>query len=286
MPLATRHKIKIARVLSLCVRGFRAGLGQSGGIAEVTRKGITWRLDLREGIDLYIYLLGVFEWMTVRAYSQLIKPGDVVLDIGANIGAHTLQFARLVGPSGHVYAFEPTQFAYDKLTRNISLNSRLAPTITAAQAMLVADSSAALAPEIYSSWPLRGETSAHGEHGGMLKSTSGAVTTTLDAAIARLGIDKVDFVKLDVDGHERDVLEGWTTIAKFNPKILLELADVGDARHVSELLSLLWKRGYRFFNLTSSPLAAAPVSKGLDRQALAESVQAGASTNVLALPSV
>jgi len=280
MALTTKQKIKIAQLLSGCVRTLRRGLRYSDDIAEVTRKGIRWRLDLREGIDLYIYLLGVFEWVTVRAYSRLIKPGDVVLDIGANIGAHMLQFARLVGPSGHVYAFEPTQYAYDKLQTNIRLNPYYAPEITALQAMLVASNSSALAPEIYSSWPLRDDKDANEQHGGVMKSTRGASAMTLDDALSRLGVKKVDFVKLDVDGHECEVLEGWTTIDKYKPKILLELAHVGDDAHVSNLLNLLSKRGYQFFKVGGATLTALQIDN-----ALIQSIRAGTSYNVLALPA-
>ena len=87
-----------------------------GGPELVTsRQGLTWQLDLREGIDLSIYLLGRFEPSTVRCYTRLVNPGDVVLDVGANIGAHTLPLARLVGEAGRVIAFELTRYAFLKL---------------------------------------------------------------------------------------------------------------------------------------------------------------------------
>ena len=279
MALTTNQKIRIAQLLSHGVRTYRTVRGQPADVAEVTRKGIKWRLDLREGIDLYIYLFGVFEWMTVRAYSRLIKPGDVVLDIGANIGAHMLQFARLVGPSGHVYAFEPTQYAFDKLQTNLKLNPSFMPVVTASQAMLVANRSSTLTPEIYSSWPLREANGANAQHGGVMKSTDGATATTLDDALSRLRVNKVDFVKLDVDGHECEVLEGWTTLEKYRPKVLLELAHVGDDEHASELIKLLSKRGYRFFNLAGR-LTALQID-----DALMQSIRAGTSFNVLALPA-
>ena len=61
---------------------------------------INWRLDLLEGIDL----LGSFEPLTVRAYRGIVRPGDTVLDIGANVGAHTLPLAQLVGETCRVIA--------------------------------------------------------------------------------------------------------------------------------------------------------------------------------------
>ena len=100
----TRTKLHIARALYRTVMGFRRLLGRTDSTL-VTRRGIHWQLDLREGIDLAIYLFGCFEYDTVRAYRKLLKPGNTVLDIGANIGAHTLPMARCVYPAGRVVAF-------------------------------------------------------------------------------------------------------------------------------------------------------------------------------------
>lgn len=86
---------------------------------RVRRDGIHWDLDLSEGIDFAIFLLGGLELRTLRLYRRLVQPGDTVLDVGANIGAHALPLARLVGASGRVVAFEPTQFAFCKLQRNL-----------------------------------------------------------------------------------------------------------------------------------------------------------------------
>src|SRR4030095_4914874 len=116
--LRTTTKIGPAKGLSHAIsRGRRlAGLGSQ---TEVVRDGLRWQLDLCEGIDLALYL-GIFETDSVSVVRRLLEPGAVVLDIGANIGAHTLPMARRVGPNGKVYAFEPTQFAFQKLQNNIN----------------------------------------------------------------------------------------------------------------------------------------------------------------------
>jgi FkbM family methyltransferase len=284
MALTTKQKIRIAQLLSIALRTARKAIGRSGDIVDVRRKGINWRLDLREGIDLSIYLAGAFEVRTVRAYSRLVASADIVLDIGANIGAHTLQFARLVGPAGHVYAFEPTQYAYRKLSENISLNPLLAPIITATQTMLVAKQNAALQAEIYSSWPVSGEGDRHEQHQGALKSTAGAAAKTLDEYLADSGIAKIDFVKLDVDGHECDVLEGWTTIGRYKPKIIMELAPYEEhGRPLGDLLSLLSEKSYGFYMLGAGSASYRP-DRMLDPASLAASIRAGASLNVVAIP--
>ncbi len=75
--------------------------------------GITYELDLTQYIDSTIYFQGSFEAETTAVIERLVEPGMVVLDIGANIGSHTLRLARLVGQNGLVIAFEPMLAAYN-----------------------------------------------------------------------------------------------------------------------------------------------------------------------------
>src|SRR5262245_34452280 len=111
--LTTRTKVAIARLAYSAISAVRRRVGLDHSV-RVVRDGACWELDLREGIDLAIYL-GLFEAGTSRALRRLVRPGAVVLDVGANIGAHTLRLAKLVGESGRVIAFEPTVYAHTKL---------------------------------------------------------------------------------------------------------------------------------------------------------------------------
>ena len=154
---------------------------------EVSRGGLRWRLDLREGIDLSIYLLGSFEPSVTKSYRRLVSPGDVVLDIGANVGSHTLPLARAVGDSGRVFAFEPTGWAFSKLQTNLALNPDLASRVTAEQVMLVGPGESTVPGAIYSSWPLASGTQLHPVHRGRLMSTDDAHAVTLDDYLADVG---------------------------------------------------------------------------------------------------
>jgi FkbM family methyltransferase len=245
--LNTSQKISIARTLSTIVVGTRRALGLPAELT-VARGGLNWQLNLREGIDLAIYVLGGFEVRTLRQYRKLIKAGDTVLDIGANIGAHTMPLAVLVGDTGRVVAFEPTKYAFTKLQRNASLNPALASRITACQMMLVAESTEALPDAIYSSWPLESSSDLHKEHHGRLMPTEGATASTLDHQVQRLGLQKVDFIKLDVDGNESDVLSGGQkTLRRFRPTLMMELAPYVYESHpkkFDDILRLLWDTGY------------------------------------------
>lgn len=277
--LSTAQKVALARVTSRAVRLGRRLVG--GGPELVTsRQGLTWQLDLREGIDLSIYLLGRFEPSTVRCYTRLVNPGDVVLDVGANIGAHTLPLARLVGEAGRVIAFEPTRYAFLKLQQNVSLNSALAARVSLAQVMLVSHSSAALEPTVYSSWPLEGSDEVHAKHRGRLMDTRGAIAATLDEQMRRFSIGRVNFIKLDVDGHERQVLDGAReTLHRDRPPILLELAPYVFSDRPDDfdaMLSLLAKLGYLLWRVDNG--AAVPA----DPDRLRELIPSGAGINVIA----
>src|SRR5262249_37993601 len=154
------------------------------------------------GIDFSIYLLGGFEPRSIRLYSRLVKPGATVLDIGANVGAHTLPLARLVGPSGRVVAFEPTQYAINKLRANLDLNPTLSARVSICQVLLVAGEHALVPKQLYSSWPLfESQDPLHPQHGGRLMDTVGAEAITLDEAMRKWALQQVHFIKLDVDGN-------------------------------------------------------------------------------------
>jgi FkbM family methyltransferase len=227
MKLSTFQKITLARIASKFIR-FAFYIFGHGDIIFVKRGGINWILDLKEGIDFSIYLLGGFEPRTLRLYNKILngKKNLVVFDIGANIGAHTLPLAKIVLPGGgEVHAFEPTVWAFEKLEKNLSLNPDLSSGVFIQQAILLSSSDSSVPKEIYSSWPLMVTSSLHSVHCGDLKNTEGTKAMTLNNYVAQSQLKRVDFIKLDVDGYESDVLNGsWEVIDKFKPTILLEWA--------------------------------------------------------------
>lgn len=278
--LTTRRKIALARTAQRAVMFGRRAF-RKGPQTNAYRRGIAWNLDLREGIDFAIWLLGAFEPATVGAYARLVRSGDVVFDVGANIGAHTLHLARAVGRAGHVHAFEPTEWARAKLVANLKLNPGLRDRVTVVPAMLMAQSAAA-APPLYSSWPLAGAGDAHQLHGGRKMPARGAHVTTLDDYVADAKIDRLDFVKLDVDGHERSVLHGArNAFARLRPVIVLELSPhqlAGEGDSVDDLAALLAAMGYRLATLAGGALPS-------DGATLRTLIKPGASLNALARPA-
>ena len=280
--LTTKTKITLASLAYRCIAAARAVAGK-GNSVTVNRGGIRWSLDLAEGIDFSIYLLGAFEPSTAATIQKLIKPGDVALDIGANVGAHTLGIARGVGPNGRVFAFEPTDFAFEKLQRNLALNPELAGRTVASQILLAASASGEHSqPQIYASWPLENTDAVHPKHRGRLATTRNARIDTLDFFAASHSIDRLDFIKIDVDGHELPVLRGGLLLlTRLHPVLLMEMSPYVHAEEqnsFADLVALLRDAGYAIQDAaTWRPLP-------LDAAKLEQLIPDGASINVIARP--
>ncbi len=282
MLLKTKTKVSLAKGLSEVIARGRGLVGLDSH-TEVVRGGLRWQLDLSEGIDLAIYLFGVFERETLSAIRRRLNPGCVVFDIGANVGALTLQMARLVGPAGRVVAFEPTQYAFHKLQRNVELNGDLKERVILEQVMLGESMHAVVPKHIYSSWPLTDDVHLHGKHGGRLMPTVGARATSVDEYRRQSRVRHVDLVKIDVDGSECTVLRGArATLRECRPVIVMEFApyvleEAGST--VGELCEILSEVSYQLYDIGTGK--ALPL-RARDMKAM---VPDGCGINVIAAPN-
>ncbi|HEY5813476.1 MAG TPA: FkbM family methyltransferase, partial [Terrimicrobiaceae bacterium] len=259
----TRQKIAVAALLSRAVRRIRTVVGKEN-VGVFRRGGILWELDLKEGIDFAIFLQGGFEPETLRYFRRVVRPGFVVLDIGGNIGSHALPLAQMVGPTGRVYTFEPTDYAFGKQRRNLCLNPELSKRVRAVQAMLVGGPTHEKPRTIPSSWPLDGETGkdVHPIHLGRFNTLEGAQVFSLDDWVAEERPAAVDFIKIDVDGYEIDVVEGAReTLSRYKPLMMMEFAPYifsERGRSFKELLDALSALGYNARTVTGKVLALEP----------------------------
>ena len=215
----TRVKLFIARILYLLLRTI---LRQDHHL--IRRRGVVYQVDLSEGVDLSLFLFGNFQGhITNQKYVQL-KDDAVICDVGANIGGMSFRFAQQV-PRGHVYAFEPTDFAFRKLLKNLSLNPKLAKVITPIQLFLSDQTKCNHQMQAYASWKVDGSASnVHPLHGGAIKSALEIPAMTLDDFCTTNKIQRVDLIKIDTDGHEFGVLKGARrTVEKNRPYIIFEI---------------------------------------------------------------
>ena len=147
---------------------------------------------------------GCFEPLETRLVQQVIKPGQTVIDVGANIGYYTLQFAKLVGPTGHVYAFEPDPENYKLLCRNVAQNGYA--NVTTIQ-KAVSNCSAQL--KLFRNEENFGDHRIYDCDNGRPSVT--VDTISLDQYVAT--IDRaIDVIKFDIQGAEAMAFEGMSKL--------------------------------------------------------------------------
>jgi len=169
-------------------------------------------------LDRQIIENGVFEPESMLAVHRLVRPGDVVLDVGANIGYYSVRFAKLVGSAGRVIASEPVRHYRTVLERNIAENA-----LDNVQVLDYGFSDKAATVQIEV-----GPSSAtmHSPAGfDKVLFEESIALSRLDDKESNLGLQRLDFVKMDVDGHEPFVLRGaWNVLARYSPVILMEIS--------------------------------------------------------------
>jgi len=182
-------------------------------------------------LDLY----GEFSEGEVALFAQMLKPGMTVVDVGANIGAHTVYFATAVGARGRVFAFEPQRIIYQMLCGNVALNMH--GNVVAVQAALGASPGRIVVPRVdYTKGGNFGQVALDSAQPGETVNVQ-----TLDA----YSLKSCHLIKIDVEGMEQSVLEGARkTLAAHQPILYVE----NDREEKSAgLIKWLLDAGYRLF---------------------------------------
>lgn len=239
----------------------RFGVGKSRG-AEAMNQSIRWMigrllvhvespfdvqghkmfLNGRDDLSALVYL-NFFEVMEVMLMGGMIKKGGVVLDIGANIGFHTLMFARFVGDKGRVYAFEPDPTNFALLEKNVRANGyqNVEPVRKA-----LSDQNGKI--QLYLSKNNKGMHRIY---------KSRYCDESIEVDMVRLDDyfehyeGKISFIKMDVEGAEMAVLKGMSTLLRKNrAPMLIEFAPYALKEFGTEpeaLLKLIEGYGYKFY---------------------------------------
>ena len=270
--MKTKYKILIAKIIFIVISLFRFNLK-----INRTRNNINWNLDLSEAIDLSIYLFGKFEHEIVESAIEMNLPkNQCIIDIGANIGVQTLQFARRFEYS-KIYSIEPTEYAFNKMCFNISLNPDLSKRIVSSQVYLTTNKDS-MPNNVYSSWKVNSEQEKHLKHRGVKKSTNKALATSLDDIIFENKIENISFIKLDVDGPELDVLKsGEKVLSKKKPPIFMGLAPYlypEFGYKYFDLIKYINFLGYNFYTIK-------PIKKINDIEKFILKISDGSSRNIL-----
>jgi FkbM family methyltransferase len=190
------------------------------------------RRDACVGRSLHEY--GEFSEGEVEIFRSVLRPGDIAVDIGANIGAHTIPMAQLVGPTGFVFCFEPQRILFNILCGNVALNE-LVNVKAYPLALGRAPGQTRVMPLDY-----RGANDFGGVPLGGAQGEPVAVAT-----LDQIGLAKVRFMKIDVEGMEIEVLLGAKgLLARDRPLLYVE----NDRLDKSEaLVAQLIADGYRMW---------------------------------------
>lgn len=184
-----------------------------------TSEGHLFWLDNISVVDSSIIKSGYFEKESSQIVKKLIKPGYVIIDVGANIGYYSVIFAKLTGATGRVFAFEPTKLFYDALSNNLHENNVKncviynlgLSNVKQRKTIQISNSSATL----------------HEPNIKNVVAKENINLVTLNTFAKKEKITRVDFIKVDIDGHEPHFMEGaWETLDIWEPIILLEVSNL------------------------------------------------------------
>lgn len=193
-----------------------------------------------------IFWNGIFngwEKFSQQIWAELCQECHTIFDIGANTGVYSLM-AKSINPGANVYAFEPIERIYDKLIYNNNLNGYDIKCEN--KAISNFDGSAIIydpGTEHTYSVTVNKDTTTEFENSIPVQ----IETVRLDTFIEQRNILNIDLLKIDVESHEAEVLEGLGRFIKaFEPTLLIEILSDNVADGISELISGI---DYIFFNI-------------------------------------
>jgi FkbM family methyltransferase len=170
----------------------------------------------RRGFGKFIYAFREYYEPELAYLEKVLSPGDVFIDVGANFGVYTLVASKLVGTAGRVIAFEPTAESFATLRQNIALNH-----LVNVRSFQVAVAQEAGKAWLYHGWDPVGNSLGMdplcGDQGEEVQ------TAALDDLLEENDVDRVDVIKIDVEGAEELVLRGAIrSLTKYSPVVIFE----------------------------------------------------------------
>ena len=235
------------RVIDSC---WRAAIGNrdTSRLAALNYGGFTMPCDITEMLQRQFYFFGTYfvEADTLQCWQTVAKHSDVVLDVGANAGIYSLA-ALAANPRATVYAFEPTPEIAARLRATVQQNGL--------HRLHVQDAAVFSKTGFATLKRYRGDFGSNEGMNFISESGNDAAewvsTVTIDDFCREHSIDRVDLLKLDIQGHEHSALLGAKNMVETGRVgiLFLELnwaGDAGVACPASESVHLLEDAGYRF----------------------------------------
>ncbi len=219
-------------------------------IREFEFRGMRMKVDISKSMGESIYWRGAHDWRPIFVLDRYLKFGQTFIDVGANQGEYSIWAARKVAPSGSVIAFEPMDTLYKQLNENMRLNPFHNQLFKSLKIGL---------SDKPGEMNLYGKASSNegvntmfptAEHTELIQKIP---LDTLDSQLEKLACKQVDFIKIDVEGAELQVLKGATeTLVKHKPLLLIEVNEEASqaAGYTSDdILVFLRSFGYQFHEI-------------------------------------
>lgn len=224
-------------------------LYKKGSIRNVTRNNINLELDISEYVDHFLYY-GLKE-NSFENLNSYIKKGDVIFDVGANNGHTSLVFSQQIGNDGKIYSFEPDNINYKRAEKNIQLNN-----VKNIQLLKYGIGSKSEKLKLFNI-----DESNLGMNRIMKDDSKYSYqeidVISLDNFISSNNINKLNIIKIDVEGFEKEVLLGAeNTIRQFKPIIYIEVNNNFLKEHQTSASEI-----YNFFKSISYTLYFAETNK-------------------------
>jgi FkbM family methyltransferase len=223
-------------------------------IRFILEEGKVFDCPLQSAVAKMMFF-GNFEKNELAFFRNSLRSGQIFLDIGANVGIYTIIASKLVGDGGHVYSFEPSKRELEILNHNIKINHL--ENITVIEKAISAHSGIAQLA-MAKDGGLNSFADTH-RLDQQIETWQTVETISLDEFIQEYSIQKVDFIKIDVEGAEKLVFQGASQfLASDSQAIILfessELNVSGFGYSVQEFLTSLSKSGLSVFYLDQGGL--------------------------------
>lgn len=202
-----------------------------------------------------LYISGLYEPSTLLVLQRVLRPGATFLDVGANAGLYSMLVSRWVGAHGHVYAFEPSEREYARLIDHLTLNDL--QNVSARRQAVGSEQGAAQLRIAH--FPNAGHNTLGASFAYPLVQTERietVETVTLNAFVRAQGIERVDAIKMDIEGSEYAALTGALEVLdRFRPTLIVEVSRSALARCGStpeQVIDLLKARRYDVYRFDSA----------------------------------
>ena len=244
--LLTLHELRLAsrhEKYALCRDRCRyAYLGNGTSLCRVLGRYKMYVDTNDHGVSSHLLMDGCWEMWMVEMFLDLVKPGMIVADAGANLGFFALLMADLVGEHGHVHAFEPNPQMADRLRASVAVNGFGRRTTVHEVGLSDRWGEAAMAV-------------APNEPGGghLIDDVrrAGAIPIQIRRLDSLNGLENIDFIKIDVEGSEERLWAGMSGIIAQNRPLTIILEFIADRyRDPSLFLNDMLKRDFTMQHLT------------------------------------